>query len=86
MPLDAAKDYAGAIVAAVIGIVAAAWGFLVMFFSMRTEVARAHTRIDSLDRKVDTAIDRLLEELKEHKARDIRIENKLDRLIESRRG
>ena len=53
-----------------------------MFFGTRSEVTRAHTRIDGLERKVDESNQRLIDDLKAYEARrvarDNRIEDKLD--------
>lgn len=87
MPFEALKDYVGAIVGLFTALVAAIWIVIGMIFSARSEARRAHTRIDRLEQQVAEELRNLREELKHSEAlattRDVRIEDKLDRLIES---
>ena len=100
VPLEEVKTYAGAIVAGVIATLGAVWVWVEMFFGVRAEVSRAHTRldglkqealraharVDSLEGKVDASVFRIMDELKAFEkkleARDARLEDKMDRLIE----
>lgn len=85
MALEDAKDYLGVIVAAVTAIGAAMWVWIVMLFGTRSEVTRAHTRIDNLDRKVEAGFERLARQLEKQDERladrDTRLEQKLDLMI-----
>lgn len=94
MPLEAIKDYVGAIatilgslLAACIGAVGAA---VVMLFQARSEAKRAHTRIDAQEREFDARLNGLAGDIQRLDARlqerDERIEDKLDRLIERGSG
>lgn len=100
VPLEEVKSYAGAIVAGLIATFGAVWVWVEMFFGVRAEVTRAHTRLDNLGEDVTRAharISNLESKLDEHhvrtmselraideklEARGVRLEDKMDRLIE----
>lgn len=88
VPLDAIRDYAGALVGLFTAMIAGFWIVVGVLFSAKSEAKRAHTRIDDLERQVSRDLRNLRSDLKQSEeraaARDLRMEDKLDRLIESR--